>query len=229
MYKSILLVEDDIRMREIVCDYFAKEDFRMIEADNGREALEQFEHQEIHLVLLDIMIPEVDGWSVCKRIRKISDVPIIMLTSRADEDDKLMGYDLGADDYMTKPFSPRVLVAKAKMLLKRAEGSIGKEDGFLSCNGIDINRLSHTVKVAGEITELAPKEYELLLHLMENKGIVLSRENILSKVWGYDFYGDSRAVDTHVKKLRNKLGERANTISTIIGAGYRFEVNNEKR
>lgn len=225
MYKNILLVEDDVRMREILCDYFAKEDFKIFEADNGKKALEIFVEQEIHLVLLDIMIPEVDGWSVCKRMRKISDVPIIMLTSRADEDDKLMGYDLGADDYMTKPFSPRVLVAKAKMLLKRAEGSIGREDGFSSCNGIEINRLSHTVKVEGEIKELAPKEYELLLYLMENKGIVLSRENILSKVWGYDFYGDIRAVDTHVKKLRSKLGEKAYSISTVIGAGYRFEVD----
>lgn len=224
MNKNILLVEDDVRMREIVCDYFAKEDFKIFEAENGKEALEIFEEQEIHLVLLDIMIPEVDGWSVCKRVRKNSDVPIIMLTSRADEEDKLMGYDFGADDYMTKPFSPRVLVAKAKMLLKRAEGSIGKEDGFSSCNGIEINRLSRTVKIEGALTELAPKEFELLLFLMENKGIVLSRENILSKVWGYDFYGDIRAVDTHIKKLRSKLGDKAGSISTVIGAGYRFEV-----
>ena len=225
MHKNILLVEDDIRMREILWDYFIKEDFQIFEAGDGNKALEIFEEQEIHLVLLDIMIPEVDGWSVCKRMRKISDVPIIMITSRADEDDKLMGYDLGADDYVTKPFSPKVLVAKAKMLLKRAEGSIGREDGFASSNGIEISRLSRTVKVEGIIVELAPKEYELLLYLIENKGIVLSRENILSKVWGYDFYGDIRAVDTHIKKLRNKLGDKASSVSTVIGAGYRFEVN----
>ncbi|MDR3600460.1 MAG: response regulator transcription factor, partial [Desulfosporosinus sp.] len=207
MSKNILLVEDDARMREIVSDYFSKEDFQILEAENGREALELFEAQEVNLVLLDIMIPEVDGWSVCKRLRKVSAVPIIMITSRADEDDKLMGYDLGADDYVTKPFSPRVLVAKAKMLLKRVEGSIGKADGLFNCNGIEINRLSRTVNVGNEVIELAPKEYDLLLYLTENKGIVLTRENILSKVWGYDFYGDLRAVDTHIKKLRNKLGE----------------------
>ncbi|MDR3539912.1 MAG: response regulator transcription factor, partial [Desulfosporosinus sp.] len=207
MSKNILLVEDDALMREIVNDYFSKEDFQIFEAENGREALELFEAQEVNLVLLDIMIPEVDGWSVCKRLRKVSDVPIIMITSRADEDDKLMGYDLGADDYVTKPFSPRVLVAKAKMLLKRVEGSIGRADGFFNCNGIEINRLSRTVNIGNEVIELAPKEYDLLLYLTENKGIVLTRENILSKVWGYDFYGDLRAVDTHIKKLRNKLGE----------------------
>ncbi|SPF55434.1 Transcriptional regulatory protein SrrA [Candidatus Desulfosporosinus infrequens] len=225
MSKNILLVEDDARMREIVNDYFSKEDFQILEAENGREALELFEAQEVNLVLLDIMIPEVDGWSVCKRLRKVSDVPIIMITSRADEDDKLMGYDLGADDYVTKPFSPRVLVAKAKMLLKRVEGSIGRADGLFNCNGIEINRLSRTVNIGNEIIELAPKEYDLLLYLTENKGIVLSRENILSKVWGYDFYGDLRAVDTHIKKLRNKLGEKSISISTVIGAGYKFEVN----
>jgi len=225
MNKNILLVEDDERMREIVTDYFSREDFRIIEAVNGREALELFESEPIDLVLLDIMIPEVDGWSVCKRLRKISDVPIIMLTSRADEDDKLMGYDLGADDYVTKPFSPRVLVAKAKMLLKRVEGSIGQTDGFFAYNGIEINRLSHTVRIENEKLELAPKEYELLLYMMENKGIVLTRESILSKVWGYDFFGDLRAVDTHIKKLRSKLGDKSIYISTVIGSGYKFEVD----
>jgi DNA-binding response OmpR family regulator len=224
MNKNILLVEDDARMREIVKDYFSKEDFQIYEAENGREALELYESQEINLVLLDIMIPQVDGWSVCKRLRKVSDIPIIILTSRSDEDDKLMGYDLGADDYVTKPFSPRVLVAKAKMLLKRAEGSIGRTDGLLCCNGIEINKLSHTVRMDNDVIELAPKEYELLLFLMENKDIVLSRENILRKVWGYDFYGDSRAVDTHIKKLRSKLGRKSSCITTVIGSGYKFEV-----
>jgi DNA-binding response OmpR family regulator len=224
MNKNILLVEDDARLREIVTDYFSKDSFQILEAENGREALEIFESKEIDLVLLDIMIPEVDGWSVCKRLRKVSDVPIIILTSRSDEDDKLMGYDLGADDYVTKPFSPRVLVAKAKMLLKRAEGSIGRTDGIFYCNGIEINKLSHTVTINNEEIELAPKEYELLLYLADNKGIVLSRENILSKVWGYDFYGDSRTVDTHIKKLRSKLQEKSSCIATVIGSGYKFEV-----
>lgn len=225
MNKNVLLVEDDARIREIVVDYFSKEDFQIFEAENGREALELFELQKVDLVLLDIMIPEVDGWSVCKKIRKASDVPIIMLTSRADEDDKLMGYDFGVDDYVTKPFSPRVLVAKAKMLLKRAEGSMGRTDGLISCNNIEINKLSHTVKIGNAVIELAPKEYELLVYLVENKGIVLSRESILNKVWGYDFYGDLRAVDTHIKKLRRKLGDKSVYITTVIGSGYRFEVS----
>lgn len=225
MNKNILLVEDDIRMREIVVDYFSKEDFRVIVAENGRKAMELFGIEPIDLVLLDIMIPELDGWSVCKRLRKISDVPIIMLTSRAEEEDKIMGYDLGADDYVTKPFSPRVLVAKAKALLKRAEGSIGQTDGFIAYKGIEINRLSRTAKMDNEKIELAPKEYELLVYLLENKGIVLTRESIMSRVWGYDFIGDLRAVDTHIKKLRNKLGEKSSYISTVIGSGYKFEVN----
>jgi DNA-binding response OmpR family regulator len=224
MNKNILLVEDDARIREIVVDYFSKENFCIIEAENGRQALNFFEKENIDLVILDIMIPELDGWSVCKRLRKASDVPIIMLTARIDEEDKLMGYDFGADDYITKPFSPRVLVAKSKMLLKRAEGSICKNDGILAINDIEINRPSRTVKLQNNFVDLALKEYELLLYLMENKNIVLSRENILSKVWGYDYYGDLRTVDTHIKKIRNKLGEKAAYITTIIGAGYKFEV-----
>lgn len=222
--KNILLVEDDANMREIVTDYFSNDGFRVIETDNGREALELFETNSVQLVLLDVMIPEVDGWSVCKRLRGASDVPIIMLTSRSDEDDKLMGYDLGADDYVTKPFSPKVLVAKVKMLLKRAEGSVGRTDGVVDCGGIEINRLSRTVSVGGRALSLAPKEYDLLLYLFDNRGIVLSRESIVSKVWGYDFYGNLRAVDTHVKKLRKKLGEKASCISTVIGSGYKLEV-----
>lgn len=224
MNKNILLVEDDSRIREIVSDYFLQENFHILEAEDGRQALDFFETENIDLVILDIMIPHLDGWSVCKRLRKVSDVPIIMLTARADEEDKLMGYDLGADDYITKPFSPRVLVAKSKMLLKRAEGTICKSDGILVINDIEINRPARTVKVQNEFIDLAPKEYELLLFMMENKEIVLSRENILSKVWGYDYYGDLRTVDTHIKKIRNKLGEKAAYITTIIGFGYKFEV-----
>lgn len=225
MSRNILLVEDDERMREIVADYFVREDFRIFEAEDGRQAMDIFEKEEINLIILDIMIPKLDGWSVCKRLRKISDVPIIMLTARSDEEDKLMGYDFGADDYVTKPFSPRVLVAKSKMLLKRAEGSIGKEDGILTFNGVEINRLSRTVKIDERSVDFAPKEFELLLYMMENKDIVLSREAILSKVWGYDYYGDLRTVDTHIKKIRNKLGDKATCISTIIGCGYKFGVS----
>lgn len=225
MNKNILLVEDDERMREIVADYFLKEDFHIFEAEDGRQAMDIFKEEDISLIILDIMIPELDGWSVCKRLRKISDVPIIMLTARSDEEDKLMGYDLGADDYVTKPFSPKVLVAKSKMLLKRAEGSVGKSDGILTYNDIEINRLSRTVKINERLVDFAPKEFELLLYMMENKEIVLSREAILSKVWGYDYYGDLRTVDTHIKKLRSKLGVKAVCISTIIGSGYKFEVS----
>ncbi len=224
MDKSILLVEDDARIREIVADYFAKEGFGILQCEDGKEALDIFEENEIDLIILDIMIPQIDGWSVCKRLRKISDVPIIMLTARSDEEDKLMGYELGADDYVTKPFSPRVLVAKSKMLLKRAEGTVGKMDGTLSCSGIEINKLSRSVRSEGQTVELALKEYELLLYFMENRDIVLTREAILSKVWGYDYYGDLRTVDTHVKKLRSKLMGKADCITTVIGSGYRFEV-----
>ncbi|KZL88454.1 response regulator transcription factor [Clostridium magnum] len=225
MSRNILLVEDDERIREIVADYFIKEDFHIFEAEDGRQAMDIFEKEEINLIILDIMIPKLDGWSVCKRLRKISDVPIIMLTARSDEEDKLMGYDLGSDDYVTKPFSPRVLVAKSKMLLKRTEGSVGKADGILTYNGIEINRLSRTVKIDERSVDFSTKEFELMFYMMENKDIVLSREVILSKVWGYDYYGDLRTVDTHIKKLRSKLGEKAICISTIIGAGYKFEVS----
>lgn len=225
MEKKILLVEDDERIREIVIDYFIKEGFTIIQTGDGKEALELFETNSIDLIILDIMIPEIDGWSVCKRLRRISDVPIIMLTARADEEDKLMGYELGADDYVTKPFSPRVLVAKSKMLLKRAAGTVGKTDGTITFNGIEVNKLSRTVRIDNKSIELAYKEYELLLFFMENRDIVLGREVILSKVWGFDYYGDLRTVDTHVKKLRSKLMDRASCISTVIGMGYRFEVN----
>ncbi|WP_027630598.1 response regulator transcription factor [Ruminiclostridium cellobioparum] len=225
MDKKILLVEDDERIREIVADYFIKEGFTLLQTEDGKKALEVYEVNKIDLIILDIMIPEIDGWSVCKRLRKVSDVPIIMLTARADEEDKLMGYELGADDYVTKPFSPRVLVAKSKTLLKRAEGTLGKNDGVLCLNGIEVNKLSRTVRIDDEVIELTYKEYELLLCFMENRDIVLSREVILSRVWGFDYFGDLRTVDTHVKKLRSKLTNKACCISTVIGMGYKFEVN----
>lgn len=225
MNRNLLLIEDEHRMREILGDYFKKEQFQIYEASNGREAMESFEENNIHLVILDIMIPEIDGWAVCKRIRKESDVPIIMLTARSDEDDKLMGYELGADDYVTKPFSPKVLVAKAKTLLKRAEGNMGKEDSVLHYGEIRVNKRSRTVMLDQALIELAPKEYELLLYMMENREIVLTREQILNHVWGYDYFGDLRTVDTHIKKIRNKLGEGAKHIGTITRVGYKFEVN----
>ncbi|MBU5674898.1 response regulator transcription factor [Alkaliphilus sp. MSJ-5] len=225
MYRNLLLIEDEKRMREILVDYFKREDFTIFEAANGREALEIFDTNNIHLVILDIMIPEIDGWSVCKRIRKESGVPIIMLTARSDEDDKLMGYELGADDYMTKPFSPRVLVAKSKMLLKRAEGNVVNDNGLILCTDIEVNKLSRTVKVDNELIELAPKEFDLLVYMIQNKEMVLTRENILNHVWGYDYFGDLRTIDTHIKKLRYKLKDKAKYINTVNRVGYKFEVN----
>ncbi|KEK21999.1 response regulator transcription factor [Bacillus gaemokensis] len=224
MNKTVLLVEDERRLREIVSDYFRNEGFEVIEAEDGKQALELFAEHTIDLIMLDIMLPEIDGWSVCRRIRKESAVPIIMLTARSDEDDTLLGFELGADEYVTKPFSPKVLVARAKTLLKRADGVVGvAEENVLSMAGIDVNRLSRTVSVNGEEIILTHKEFELLVYLMENKGIVLSRQHLLDQLWGYDYYGDDRTVDTHIKKLRNKLGDKAKHIGTVIRVGYKFE------
>ncbi|EJR65308.1 TPA: response regulator transcription factor [Bacillus toyonensis] len=224
MNKTVLLVEDERRLREIVSDYFRNEGFEVIEAEDGKKALELFAEHTIDLIMLDIMLPEIDGWSVCRRIRKESAVPIIMLTARSDEDDTLLGFELGADEYVTKPFSPKVLVARAKTLLKRADGAVGvTEENAMSLAGIEVNRLSRTVLVDEEEIILTHKEFELLVYLMENKGIVLSRQHLLDQLWGYDYYGDDRTVDTHIKKLRNKLGDKAKHIGTVIRVGYKFE------
>ena len=224
MNKTVLLVEDERRLREIVSDYFRNEGFEVIEAEDGKQALELFAEHNVDLIILDIMLPEIDGWSVCRRVRKESAVPIIMLTARSDEDDTLLGFELGADEYVTKPFSPKILVARAKTLLKRADGAVGQaEENMLSLAGIDVNRLSRTVTVNGEEVILTHKEFELLVYLMENKGIVLSRQHLLDQLWGYDYFGDDRTVDTHIKKLRNKLGDKATHISTVIRVGYKFE------
>ena len=225
MQRNLLLIEDEKRMREILVDYFKKEAFNIYEAADGKEALEIFEMKTIDLVILDIMIPHIDGWSVCKRIRKESAVPIIMLTARSDEEDKLMGYEFGADDYMTKPFSPKVLVAKAKTLLKRIEGSLARDNGIVTCVDIEVNKPARTIRLGTELLELAPKEFDLLVYLIDNRELVLTRENILNQVWGYDYYGDLRTIDTHVKKLRAKLKDKAKHINTINKVGYKFEVN----
>ncbi|MFX3623359.1 MAG: response regulator transcription factor [Ectobacillus sp.] len=223
MNKTVLLVEDEQRLREIVSDYFAAEGFEVLGAENGKQALALFENHDVDLVILDIMLPEIDGWSVCRRIRKESAVPIIMLTARSDEEDTLLGFELGADEYVTKPFSPKVLVARAKTLLKRAEGSVGQEEHILSIAGIEVNKQSRTVTVEGNEIILTHKEFELLVYFMEHKGVVLSRQKLLDQLWGYDYFGDDRTVDTHVKKLRSKLGEKARHISTVIRVGYKFE------
>ncbi|MEK3798852.1 response regulator transcription factor [Peribacillus sp. FSL H8-0477] len=223
MKHNLLLVEDEALVREIVTDYFENEHWTIYEAETGVLALDLFEQHSIDLVILDIMLPELDGWTVCKQIRKSSDVPIIMLTANGEDDDKVLGYELGADDYVTKPFSPRVLVAQAKALLKRAEGRISGEEFLLQFGSLELNTKSYSVTIAGVDIDLSPKEYDLLIYLVRNKGIVLSRDTILNAVWGFDYFGDIRTVDTHIKKLRAKLGIESERIVTVIRAGYRFE------
>ncbi len=227
--KTIMIVEDEDRLREILRDYFEEEGFAIIEAANGREAIEKFEKHKVDLMLLDIMMPEIDGMTVCKRIRRNSDVPIIIITAKSEDEDKILGFELGADEYVTKPFSPKVLVARTKALLKRMQqvsnGGSHKEENLVTAGIISVNRLSYEVKVADqEVPTLSPKEYELLIYLMTHRNKVLSREAILSAVWGMDYYGDLRTIDTHIKKLRVKLGKGAKYIKTIIRAGYMFEV-----
>lgn len=224
MQKTILIVEDEFRMRLLLTDYFKKEGFAVIEAENGIKAIDEFNSNKIDLVILDIMIPYMDGWEVCRIIRKNSYIPIIMVTAKSQDDDKLLGYELGADDYVTKPYSPKVLVAKVKALLKRTETTDGKPEEVINLDGLIINESSHQVFVREEELQLSPKEYDLLLYLVKNKGIALTRSKILDNVWGYDYYGDERTVDTNIKRLREKLKDKADMISTIRGSGYRFEV-----
>ncbi|OBZ07822.1 MULTISPECIES: response regulator transcription factor [Bacillales] len=224
MKRTILLVEDDTLMREVIMDYFKKEQWDVFEAENGRVALDIFEQNSVDLVVLDIMMPEMDGWSVCKRIREKSDVPIMIMTARAEDDDQLMGFELGADEYVTKPLSPRVLVARATTLMKRTEGTMGREGDTLVYGDLMVNRSAYTVFVAGTKINLSPKEYDLLLFLIKHYGKVLSREYILDSVWGYDYLGDLRTVDTHIKKLRAKLGDEGRSIATVIRSGYKFEM-----
>ena len=212
MKRSVLIVEDEDLMREVLRDYFCDADYEVSEARDGLKAIELVEEYDYDIILLDIMLPELDGFSVCRRIRKTKDTPIIIITARSDEDDKLIGYELGADDYITKPFSPKVLIAKANALIKRTRGNIRGGDNEIGAAGIVINQDSHTVSIDNDYIDLTPKEYELLMYLMINKGKVLSRDTLLSKVWGYDYFGDLRTVDTHIKKLRSKLGDKASHI-----------------
>lgn len=223
MKNRVLIVEDEQRIREIVKDYFEDADYEVTETGDGLEAIDLVDEQDFDLILLDIMLPKIDGFSICRRIRKTKSVPIIIITARSEEDDRLTGYELGADDYVTKPFSPKVLLAKANALIRRVSGTICNEEGIISMAGITVNQASHTVHIDGESVGLTPKEYDLLLYLMNNKGKVMSRDTLLSKVWGYDYFGDLRTVDTHIKKLRSKMGDKAAHIKTIIKAGYKFE------
>ena len=220
---KILIVDDESRMRKLVADFLVREGFQVLEAGDGLEALDIFyDEKDIALVILDVMMPKMDGWQTCREIRKSSKTPIIMLTARSDERDELQGFDLGVDEYISKPFSPKILVARVEAILRRTSGY--SSDDLLSVAGIEIDKAAHMVKLDGEPIELSFKEFELLTYFMENKGIALSREKILNHVWNYDYFGDARTIDTHVKKLRSKLGDKGDYIKTIWGMGYKFEV-----
>lgn len=222
MHSKILIVEDEEKLREVLCDYFSSKGESPFEASNGVQALALIEENEFDAVLLDIMMPELNGLSVCRAVRRTSDVPIIFLTALSDEEDKLLGYELGADDYVTKPFTMSVLYAKTMALIKRNRGNMLTGD-MLSVAGIRIELSSQKVYAGHREITLTPKEYALLRCLMQNKNMVMSREQLLVKCWGYDYEGESRAVDTHIKRLREKLGEHASCIKTVIKAGYRLE------
>ena len=221
---KVLVVDDESRMRKLVRDFLVKKDFEVLEAGDGAEAIDIFfETKDIALVILDVMMPKMDGWQVCREIRKYSKVPIIMLTAKSDERDELLGFELGVDEYISKPFSPKILVARVEAILRRIN-AINPED-VLKAGAIEINKAAHQVLIDGKSVDLSYKEFELLTYFVENQGIALSREKILNSVWNYDYYGDARTVDTHVKKLRSKLGKRGDYIKTIWGMGYKFEVS----
>lgn len=220
---KILVVDDESRMRKLVKDFLMKHDFEVLEASNGEEAVDIFfREKNISLIILDVMMPKMDGWQVCREIRAVSKVPIIMLTARSDERDELRGFELGVDEYISKPFSPKILVARVEAILRRS--GMGEKEQMLELGGISLNKTAHTVQLDGKFIELSFKEFELLTYFMENQGIALSREMILNHVWNYDYFGDARTIDTHVKKLRSKLGDKGDYIKTIWGMGYKFEV-----
>jgi len=224
MEKTILVVEDDDRLRKLISDYLKTENFKVILASNGSAALLEFNNNKIDLIILDVMMPILDGFSVCKAIRKNSDVPIIFLTAKSEDDDKLKGFELGADEYVTKPFSPKVLVARCKSILKRIEGTVVGANNTFDREGLKVNLLSRQVYVDNKEINLSPTEYDLLTYLIKNKGIVLSRNALLDNIWGYNYDGDVRTVDTHIKRLREKLSHKSKFISTVRGTGYRFQV-----
>lgn len=220
---KILMVDDESRMRKLVNDFLSKKGYEVIEAADGEEAVERFYiEKDIALIILDIMMPKMDGWQVCREIRKESKVPIVMLTAKSEEHDELLGFELGVDEYISKPFSPKILVARVDALLRRTNKLDTSE--VVEAGNILIDKAAHQVKANGENIDLSFKEFELLVYFVENKGIALSREKILNNVWNYDYFGDARTIDTHVKKLRNKLGDKGNYIKTIWGMGYKFEV-----
>lgn len=221
---KILVVDDESRMRKLVKDFLVKKNFEVVEAANGEEALDLFySDKNISLIILDVMMPKMDGWQVCREIRESSKVPIIMLTARSEERDELQGFDLGVDEYISKPFSPKILVARVNAILRRSLGNAGGD--VIEAGGIVVDKAAHIVKIDGAPVELSYKEFELLSYFIENEGIALSREKILNNVWNYDYFGDARTIDTHVKKLRSKLGDKGEYIRTIWGMGYKFEVD----
>ena len=220
---KVLVVDDESRMRKLVKDFLSKKGFEVLEAGDGEMALDIFyEEKDIALIILDVMMPKMDGWEVCREIRKNSRVPIIMLTARSDERDELLGFELGVDEYISKPFSPKILVARVEAILRRSGQNTSDE--VISAGGIVIDKAAHQATVDGQPMELSFKEFELLTYFLENKGIALSREKILNSVWNYDYFGDARTIDTHVKKLRSKMGDKGEYIKTVWGMGYKFEV-----
>ena len=221
---KILVVDDESRMRKLVKDFLTKKGFTVIEAGDGEEAVDKFfEVKDIALIILDVMMPKMDGWQVCREIRQYSKVPIIMLTAKSDEKDELQGFDLGVDEYITKPFSPKILVARVEAILRRS--NVLAADDTMEAGGVELNKAAHEVLIDGKSVELSYKEFELLAYFMSNQGVALSRERILNNVWNYDYFGDARTIDTHVKKLRSKLGTKGEYIKTIWGMGYKFEVD----
>ena len=220
--QKILVVDDEARMRKLVGDFLTREGYELLEAEDGEKAMDLFyADKDIALVILDVMMPKMDGWQVLREIRESSQVPVIMLTARSDERDELKGFDLGVDEYVTKPFSPRTLVARVEAILRRT--SSHEDNDKIELSGIVLDKSAHQVTVDGEPVELSFKEFELLTYFMENNGIALSREKILNHVWNYDYFGDARTIDTHVKKLRSKLGSKGELIKTIWGMGYKLE------
>ena len=220
---KVLVVDDESRMRKLVKDFLSKKGFEVLEAGDGEMALDIFyEEKDIALIILDVMMPKMDGWEVCREIRKNSRVPIIMLTARSDERDELLGFELGVDEYISKPFSPKILVARVEAILRRSGQNTSDE--VISAGGIVIDKAAHQATVDGQPMELSFKEFELLTYFLENEGIALSREKILNSVWNYDYFGDVRTIDTHVKKLRSKMGDKGEYIKTVWGMGYKFEV-----
>ena len=224
---KILVVDDEMRMRKLVRDFLVRKNYEVIEAADGAEAIDLFySARDIALIILDVMMPKLDGWEVCREIRKESKVPIIMLSAKSDERDEQLGFDLGVDDYISKPFSPKILVARVEAILRRSGASSGDE--VLKAGGVEIDKAAHLVRINGKLVELSFKEFELLTYFVENEGIALSREKILNAVWNYDYFGDARTIDTHVKKLRAKMGDCGSYIKTIWGMGYKFTTAEEE-